>query len=298
VTPFGGVIDGAAAATAGAYAYAFDTDQTGSVTAAAGTARIDRLDVQLIDPAEGGVGGANPLIHIVRTDGTPGSGVPAAAPAQTHPLALINVPAGGGSPTVSWNATYYSSPGGFTPVRSLALLQGWTTAAEGQLADVIADSAPNNGQYRFHGSSWAPQRAARHHIEFSAGDGMVDANVRYPQWTLDSARTWDAPGSTVVAWNNGSSNPSGLQFNTVGIYAVQFTAVLAVNITSGTAVITAATGTTIEGNGTSGPGNQYLTATVPGYVVTSAGQQLSLWVAKTNGSPAGNIFRVRVDRIA
>lgn len=120
VTPFAGVIDGEAAAIAGVYAYSFDTNQTGSVTAAAGSARIDRLDVQVSDPAESD-GSSNPGVAIVYTAGTPGSGVAASAPARSHPLALINVPAsGGGSPTVTWNAVYFAGAGGLIPVLSQA----------------------------------------------------------------------------------------------------------------------------------------------------------------------------------
>lgn len=155
VTPFPGMIDGEAAAIAGVYSYAFDTNQTGSVTAAAGSARVDRLDVQVSDPAESD-GSSNPGIAIVRTDGTPGSGVPASAPPRSHPLALINVPAsGGGSPTVSWNATYYCAPGGFVPFNTLAGLQAWTTAAIGQHATVLSDPTTQyNGDYVFNGTSW------------------------------------------------------------------------------------------------------------------------------------------------
>jgi hypothetical protein len=155
------LIDGEAAAIAGVYAYSFDTNQTGSVTAAAGSARIDRLDVQVSDPAESD-GSSNPGAAIVYTAGTPGSGVPQPAPSRSHPLALINVPAsGGGSPTVSWNATYYAAPGAYVPFNTLAGLQAWTTAAIGQHATVISDPTPaNNGDYAWNGTAWAPASPA------------------------------------------------------------------------------------------------------------------------------------------
>lgn len=155
VTPFLGLLDGEAAAIAGAYAYSFDTNQTGSVTAAAVSARIDRLDVQVDDPAESD-GTSVPTIRVQYTAGVAGSGVPAAAPSRTHPLALINVPAsGGGSPTVSWTATYYCAPGGFLPFNTLAGLTAWTTAGTGQWVEVQNDStATNNGLYRWSGSAW------------------------------------------------------------------------------------------------------------------------------------------------
>jgi hypothetical protein len=154
VTPFLGVIDGEAAAIAGVYAYSFDSNQTGSVTAAAGSARVDRLDVQISDPAESD-GTSTPGVAIVYTAGTPGGGAPS-APARSHPLVLINVPAtGGGSPTVSWIASYYAGPGGFVPFNTLTGLQAWTTPPPAQHATVINDgTTSNNGDWVWQGSAW------------------------------------------------------------------------------------------------------------------------------------------------
>lgn len=297
VTPFLGLLDGAAAATAGVYAYSFDTNQTGSVTAAAASTRIDRLDVQVVDPAEGGVAGANPLIQIVRTDGVAGSGVPAAAPAQSHPLALINVPTSG-SPTVTWNATYYCAPGGFVPFNTLAGLQAWTTAGAYQHATVINDTTTGyNGDYVWSGSVWMPLRGALQHLEFTATDGFADAGLRYPQWTADAANTVDAQAGAVTAWNNAVGNPSGLQFTTVGVYSVNVTAVLAANITSGTTVFQGLTGSTFVGGGTSGSGNQNISFSIPNYRVTAANQRLTILMVKTNGNTSANSFRASIDRI-
>lgn len=157
VAPFDGVLDGAAAAIAGAYEYSFDTNQTGTVNAAGGSARTDRLDVQVVDPAEGGVAGANPLIQIVYTPGAPSLAAP---PAQSHPLAQINVPAsGGGSPTVTWSATYSAAAGGVVPFNTYGGLQLWTPPMDGQLA-YAADTdngwayhalAPTPGWYHAYG---------------------------------------------------------------------------------------------------------------------------------------------------
>jgi len=114
VQPFGGVLDGEAAAVAGPYSYAFDTNQTGAVTAAAGSSRIDRLDVQVSDPAESD-GSSTPAVTVVYTAGVAGSGVAAAAPPRSHRVCLLNVPAsGGGSPTVSWAPDWSGDPGEWT----------------------------------------------------------------------------------------------------------------------------------------------------------------------------------------
>lgn len=152
VTPFAGLIDGAVAAIAGAYGYAFDSNQTGAVAAAGGSARTDRLDVQVIDPAEGGVAGANPLIQVVYTAGTPGL---AAAPPQSHPLARLNVPAsGGGSPTVTWVASYSAAAGAIIPFPTKALMDA-VVLPVGTYADVFADSTTvNNALYRSTGTVW------------------------------------------------------------------------------------------------------------------------------------------------
>jgi hypothetical protein len=156
VTPFAGLIDGEASNLAGVYAYAFPANQTGSVTAAGGSARVDRLDVQVSDPAEGD-GTSVPTITIVYTVGTGGTGVPNAAPARSHPLVYINVPAsGGGSPTVSWVAPYVAAAGGTVASATKALLP---TAGSypNQRSTVFADpTVGNNGDYLWSGTAWAP----------------------------------------------------------------------------------------------------------------------------------------------
>ncbi|MFE4469560.1 hypothetical protein ACFRFH_12165 [Leifsonia sp. NPDC056824] len=159
VTPFGGVIDGESSAIAGAYGYAFDQNVTGSVTAAGGSARTDRLDVQISDHAESDGTGATtpPNVAIIYTAGGPGL---AAAPARSHALAQINVPAsGGGSPTVTWSADYTVGAGGVRPFTLLTALTSWTPAVEGQLAYandtdnlwIYVQGAPTPGWYHVAG---------------------------------------------------------------------------------------------------------------------------------------------------
>lgn len=110
VQPFSGIIDFVTAAEAGAYPFAFDAAQTGAVTAAAGSARIDILYVEGNDPAESA---GTPLgVSVKYLAGTAGSGVPPTTPARSFVIALINVPAsGGGSPTVTWTAPYCAASG-------------------------------------------------------------------------------------------------------------------------------------------------------------------------------------------
>jgi hypothetical protein len=120
VTPFGGVIDGETSAVAGGYNFSFDSNQTGSVTAADATnPRIDLLYVKVSDPAEGD-GSANPIIQCLYVAGTAAASpaVPA-TPARSIPLATILVPhTGGGSPSVSFVATWTVAAGAPVPVYS------------------------------------------------------------------------------------------------------------------------------------------------------------------------------------
>lgn len=160
VTPFAGLIDAESAAAVGPYAYAFQANQTGSITAAAGSARYDRLDVQISDPAEAD-GSTNPLVTIIYTAGTPGAGVIPAAPARSHLLTTILVPAsGGGAPTVIYNPQYSSSAGGAIPFNNTTELFAVTNAGPSQLASTLSDStniAPT--LWMWDGSNW--QRLAQ-----------------------------------------------------------------------------------------------------------------------------------------
>lgn len=114
VTPFAGVLDVQTAAAAGPYLFAFDEDQTGTITAADSTnTRWDLLSVQLSDPAEDST--TTPKVEIVYTEGTAASS-PAlpSDPDRSMQLAKIVVPkSGGGSPSVVWLAPFYG-PGSVT----------------------------------------------------------------------------------------------------------------------------------------------------------------------------------------
>lgn len=165
VQPFAGILDGETAAVAGPYGYAFDTAQTGSMTAAGSSARKDRLDVQVSDPAEDGT--STPSIQIVYTQGAATGNTVPAAPARSHALCVINVPAaGGGSPSVSWAPEWCGDPGEWT-FNTVAERDAYVTAIGSanvpvsQRATVLADSTPaNNGDYAWSGSLWLPVSGA------------------------------------------------------------------------------------------------------------------------------------------
>jgi hypothetical protein len=125
VKPHAGQVDAEASALAGAYRYSFDTNQTGSVTAA--NATLDRRDivcVQVSDPDEGDGSSASPKVDVVYVAGTPASTPSApATPARSFRLALIDVPsAGTGSPSVTWVAPTVVAAGGIIPVDGAANL--------------------------------------------------------------------------------------------------------------------------------------------------------------------------------
>jgi hypothetical protein len=203
VNPFAGVIDGESLAIAGPYTYAFDTAQTGAVNTAGSSARTDRLDVQINDSAESdGTPATTPAFAQIVYTPSAGAGVPA-APARTHPLFLINVPAsGGGSPTLTWNASFTAAPGGHVEFLTLAALYAWTPADPAQLATVTSDpTVANNGDYRWTGTAWV---ATRLNIGASVKRSGTAATFSAGAWTqLTNAAYWvtDQPAAGMTAFN-------------------------------------------------------------------------------------------------
>lgn len=187
VTPFGGIIDAESASAAGPYAYAFQSNQTGSVTAAAGSARYDRLDVQISDPAEGD-GTTNPLVTIIYTAGTPGAGVIGSAPPRSHLLTTIFVPAsGGGSPAVIFNPQYSVSAGGALPFNNTTELLAVTNGYPGQLATTVSDSVnlfPT--LWMWDGANWdrVAQAGATTPITTFGTNWTAGTNAQVPKVTL------------------------------------------------------------------------------------------------------------------
>lgn len=164
VQPFAGVADVMTAAEASAYQYAFDAVVTGAVTAAHATLpRKDIIYVAITDPAES-VGATATVTRKYLAGTAAASPVAPTVPGaeRGYVIAEINVPAsGGGSPTVTWVAPYSAGAGGIVPFLTEARLDAWTTAPEGQYADVFADSTANlNGLYRRSDGLWVPQYQA------------------------------------------------------------------------------------------------------------------------------------------
>jgi hypothetical protein len=153
VTPFAGIIDLEAAAISGPYAFAFNANVTGAVTAAnASNPRVDAVYVQINDNAEGDGTAGTPNIKIDYLAGTvtvAGTLVIAAVPARSFVIANINVPiSGGGSPTVSWVAPYTVAAGGILPVPGVS---GYPASSyPGQYID-----DPAVGLLRSNGTAWA-----------------------------------------------------------------------------------------------------------------------------------------------
>jgi hypothetical protein len=174
------------------YNYAFNANQTGSVTAAAGSARIDRLDVQVFDPAEGDLPNTTPPnVSIIYTAGTPGSGVAAAAPARSHALAYINVPAsGGGSPTVTYNAPYTVAAGGILPTPGSA---GYP--ASPSLGQYIDDAT--TGLTRFNGTGWFPAGVVPASFASRTRTGGT-VSLNSTTWSDMAASFWDAGTNDII----------------------------------------------------------------------------------------------------
>lgn len=166
VTPFAGIIDAEAAAIAGPYAFAFDANVTGAVTAAGGSARVDSLSVRVNDGAEGDGTVIAPFADIVYT--LSGS----ALPARSFVLANINVPAtGGGAPSVTWVAPYAVAAGGVLPAMTKARLDTVTTATDGSLA--MVSDATYYGVYTSFSGVWQRLGGKPEGTAFAMAGGSV-----------------------------------------------------------------------------------------------------------------------------
>ena len=149
-----GVIDAEPAVEAGPYAYSFDANVTGTMTAASASyARIDLISVQISDPAESD-GSSTPSATIVYTPGTAAAPALPTQPARSMVIAQINVPiSGGGSPSVTWVAPYLTAPGGIIPVRNQAERDAITYSSAER--PVYVDRLDTGNIERNSGSGWS-----------------------------------------------------------------------------------------------------------------------------------------------
>jgi hypothetical protein len=209
VTPFAGVIDLEAAAIAGPYEFAFDTNQSGVITAAGGTARVDILFVRVNDGSEGDGTLVAPFIEIGYLAGT---AVAPATPARSFVLAQINVPAsGGGAPTVTWLAPYAVAAGGIQPVPA------GVYPASPFLGQYIDDAAA--GLLR--GNGTAIRRGTRARIgeyQKGASPGFVIASPAYTDTTPSVSVTATTLGGLVEVEFDAMATYAGVGINNLIIY--------------------------------------------------------------------------------
>lgn len=207
VRPVAGVIDGEAAAEAGPYTFASDANVTGPIKAAnSSNPRTDISYVQISDPAEAD-GSSAPAVTIGYLEGTPGPLAPVpATPARSFRLARINVPkAGGGDPSVTWDAPVSVAAGGVVPVLSadaLFNLPGYPGAYADLSATTDTVSWPI-GLYRSDGTKWAPVTGDTNWIPATLTAGTADATYppryrRIGSWvSLDGKVTPSSTSQTV-----------------------------------------------------------------------------------------------------
>lgn len=200
---FAGYIDTAASATNGGYYFSFPSGGTSSVTAAAASARIDIIYVQLSDVNTGDGTTVAPKVDVLYLAGTAGSGVPPTTPARSFVVAQLNVPAtGGGSPTVTWVAPVCFGAGGAVHAETLAhlnLLTGWRAGAQ---ARVFGDStATNNGTYMWTGSAWG--------LPSLSGTLSLGSGYSLSSGTLNQLRLRDGQVTLVMALDKSSTIAGG-----------------------------------------------------------------------------------------
>lgn len=224
VTPFGGYIDLATSASNGGYFFSFLTNSTGTVTAAAGSARVDLLYVQLADVNTGDGTTVAPRVILDYQVGVAGAGIPALTAPRAFVIAQINVPAsGGGSPTVTWVSSYTVAAGAplyFLDRPSLLLVSGGYT---GQLAVTRSD-----GQiYEWFGGLWVPvgipnaaSDAARNTL-FSApavGNRVYRTDKGYDQ--IYNGTAWVGYGAGLVSIKPAAATGTGVTLGANGVVSL------------------------------------------------------------------------------
>lgn len=214
VTPFGGYIDLATSATNGGYFFSFQANQTGTVTAAVASARVDLLYTQSNDVNTSDGSAMAPQTLIGYQAGVGGAGVPVLSAARAFVIAQINVPAsGGGSPTVTWVAPYCVAAGGILPVPT-----------------TVYPASPYVGQYvddavlglrRYNGTGWG--NPASNVVAPSAFSGTGVVQNANGSLTLTSCTTLDLVFVTSAYDNyNIQADLMGPSSGTAAIQTAQF----------------------------------------------------------------------------
>lgn len=158
VGPFSCVIDGTSNSLQGAYWATLDTSTTVTINAANTSARIDLISLQIQDNAYDGSGvNAGRLLY---TAGTPGSGAPPTAPANS--ISLFTVPVAANATSANFAGAvsvfpYAAAAGGIVPVRSAADQPAVVSAVQYRhRLDVTAGSGASPMEWSTNGSTWTP----------------------------------------------------------------------------------------------------------------------------------------------
>jgi hypothetical protein len=159
VGPFNCVVDGTSNSLQGAYPAALDSATTVTINAASTSARIDLISLQIQDNAYDGSGQNRG--QILYTAGTPGSGVPPTAPANS--ISLWTVPVAANATSVNFaSATavfpFTAAAGGIVPVRSASDQPAVVNGVQYRhRLDVTATSGgPSPLESSTDGTTWTP----------------------------------------------------------------------------------------------------------------------------------------------
>jgi hypothetical protein len=182
-----GILDTESPVAAGAYQYATDGTDTGTITAASvSIARVDIIWVAVNDTVQDSSGLRNGVVTYQA--GTVAGTAPAPTNARAMVLAQINVPiSGGGAPTVTWVAPYSVAAGGILVCKSSA---DYPTSAQ-QYEGLYVEDQTLNYLLRSNGTTLSKYEAPRVGASCtSAGD----------TWATDGAVV--SLGNTGGAWTS------------------------------------------------------------------------------------------------
>lgn len=185
VAAHSGVLDVETSASAGAYLYATDGSDTGTITAADATnPRVDIVYVQVDDTVQDGSGLRQGVVGYLA--GTPAaSPVAPTTPARSYVLARISVPkVSDGNPSATWAATAYGSPGlGANGSMQIGgLLVQWGTAT-------ISFSAVASGAIGSQSVTWPVPFSAVPWFAIPSVNGFVSASSPAVPKGIDSLTT-------------------------------------------------------------------------------------------------------------